>query len=142
VQSKEIPGHKYCFVPTGTQPGHRLKNRDQIGTLGNYAIAFPLLRMRARGVMTVSNCHIVIHYVCLCLITTPELVTYLPRAHAQGGKVISLVVVVVVVVVVVTLKIGISRDLGTRKPNESIGFGEKLVSLCFKSKETVHERQK
>jgi hypothetical protein len=64
----------------------------------------------------------------------------LPRAHAQGGKVIGLVVVVVV-----TPKIGISRDLGTwatRKPNESIGFGEKLASLCFKSKETVHEHKK
>jgi hypothetical protein len=67
---------------------------------------------------------------------------FLPRAHAQGGKVIGLVVVVVVVVVIP--KIGISRDLGTwanRKPNKSIGFGEKLASLCFKSKETVHERQ-
>ena len=36
----KIPGHKYYFVPTGTQPGQRPKNRDcpdEIGTLGNYA---------------------------------------------------------------------------------------------------------
>ena len=35
----KIPGHKYYFVPTGTQPGQRPKNRDcpgEIGTLGNY----------------------------------------------------------------------------------------------------------
>jgi hypothetical protein len=60
---------------------------------------------------------------------------FLPRAHAQGGIVIGLVVVVVVVVV--TPKIGISRDLGTRatrKHNESIRFDEKLASVCFKSK--------
>ena len=39
----------------------------------------------------------------------------LPRAHAQGGKVIGRVVVgvVVVVVVVVSRKIAISRGLGT-----------------------------
>ena len=37
----------------------------------------------------------------------------LPRAHAQGGKVIGRVVVVVVVVVVVSTKIAISRGLGT-----------------------------
>ena len=33
----KIPGHKYYFVPTGTQAGHRLKFRDypsQTGTLG------------------------------------------------------------------------------------------------------------
>ena len=37
----KIPGYKYYFVPTGTQPGQRPKNRDcpgEIGTLGNYAI--------------------------------------------------------------------------------------------------------
>ena len=37
----KIPGHKYYFVPTGTQAGHRPKFRDcpgQTGTLGNYAI--------------------------------------------------------------------------------------------------------
>jgi hypothetical protein len=69
----------------------------------------------------------------------------LPRAHAQGGKVIGLGVVVVVVVIVVTPKIGISRDLGTwatHKRKESMGIGEKLASVCFKSKETVHEGQK
>ena len=37
----------------------------------------------------------------------------LPRAHAQGGKVIGRVVVVVVVVVVVSKKIAISGGLGT-----------------------------
>jgi hypothetical protein len=45
----------------------------------------------------------------------------------------------------VTPKIGISRDLGTwatRKSNKSIGFDEKLALVCFKLKETVHERQK
>ena len=34
-----ILGHKYYFVPTGTQAGHRPKFRDcpgQTGTLGNY----------------------------------------------------------------------------------------------------------
>ena len=39
----------------------------------------------------------------------------LPRAHAQGGKVIGRVVVVVVVIVVVVIvstKIAISRDIG------------------------------
>ena len=37
----------------------------------------------------------------------------LPRAHAQGGKVIGgVVVVVVVIVVVVCIKIAISRDIG------------------------------
>jgi hypothetical protein len=49
----------------------------------------------------------------------------------------------VVVVVVVTQKISISRDLGTsatRKPNQLIGFDEKLASVCIKSKETVHKR--
>ena len=37
----------------------------------------------------------------------------LPRAHAQGGKVIGRVVVVVVVVVIVSRKIAISGGLGT-----------------------------
>ena len=39
----KIPGHKYYFVPTGTQAGHRPKFRDcpgQIGTLGNYAYPY------------------------------------------------------------------------------------------------------
>ena len=38
VKFMKIPGHKYYFVPTGTQPGQRPKNRDcpgEIGTLGN-----------------------------------------------------------------------------------------------------------
>jgi hypothetical protein len=66
------------------------------------------------------------------------MLTYYPVRMRKGVKVIGLVVVV-------TPKIGISRDLGswaTRKPNKAIGFGEKLASLCFKSKETVYERQK
>jgi hypothetical protein len=46
----------------------------------------------------------------------------------------------VVVVVVVVQKITTSRDLGvwaTRKHNESIEFGEKLASVCFKSRDTL-----
>ena len=43
---------------------------------------------------------------CLCVA-----IILLPRAHAQGGKVIGRVVVVVVVVVVVSTKIAISRDV-------------------------------
>ena len=58
----------------------------------------------------------------------------LSRAHAQGGKVI-------VVVVIVSTKIAISRDAG-RNHNESIEFGEKLASVCVKSRDTVHEPHK
>ena len=60
-------------------------------------------------------------------IKTLILVILLPRAHAQGGKVIGRVVVVVVVV---STKIVISRDIATRIHNESIEFGEKLASVC------------
>ena len=66
----------------------------------------------------------------------------LPRAHAQGGKVIGRVVIVVVVV---STKIAISRDIGvqaTRIYNKSIEFDEKLASVCVKSRDTVHERHK
>ena len=38
---------------------------------------------------------------------------FLPRAHAQGVKVIGRVVVIVVVVVIVSTKIAMSRGLGT-----------------------------
>ena len=65
---------------------------------------------------------------------------FLPRAHAQGGKVIGRVVIVVVVV---STKIAISRDVGvkaTRKYNESIEFGKKLASVCVKSRDTVGPR--
>ena len=37
----KIPGHKYYFVPTRTQAGHKPKFRDcpgQTGTLGNYVL--------------------------------------------------------------------------------------------------------
>ena len=37
----KIPGHKYYFVPTGTQAGHRPKFRDcpgQTGTLDNHGL--------------------------------------------------------------------------------------------------------
>ncbi len=47
----------------------------------------------------------------------------------QGGKAIGLVVVVVVVVVVST-KIAISKH------NKSVGFDEKLASVCFKLRDT------
>ena len=60
----------------------------------------------------------------------------LPRVHAQGGKVI-----VVVVVVIVSTKIAISQDAGCNH-NESIEFGEKLASVCVKSRDTVHEPHK
>jgi hypothetical protein len=45
----------------------------------------------------------------------------------------------------VSTKIAISQDLGTwatRKHNESIEFGEKLASVWFKSRDTIHERYK
>jgi hypothetical protein len=45
----------------------------------------------------------------------------------------------------VDTKIAISRDLGTwatRKYNESIESGEELASVCFKSRDTMHERHK
>ena len=55
------------------------------------------------------------------LATSPGAVQFLPRAHAQGGKVIGRVVVVVVVVVstprsniYVSTKIAISRDVARR----------------------------
>ena len=63
----------------------------------------------------------------------------LPRAHAQGGNVISRVVIVV------SKKIAISRVLGvwaTRKYDKSIEFGEKLASVRFKLKDTLHKRDK
>ena len=45
--------------------------------------------------------------VCVCVCIGPTLYTlFLPRAHAQGGKVIGRVVVVV------STKIAISRDIG------------------------------
>ena len=65
----------------------------------------------------------------MCIIT---------RAHAQGGKVIDRVIVG-------GTKITISQDLGTcvtRKHNESIELGEKLATVCFESKDTIHEHQK
>ena len=49
------------------------------------------------------------------------------------------------VVIVVSTKIAISRDIGveaTRNHNESIEFGEKLTSVCVKSRDTVHEYHK
>ena len=64
-----------------------------------------------------------------------------PRACARG-KVIGRVVVVVVVV---STKIVISQCLGTkaiRKHNESVAFGEKWASVCFKTRDMVHERHK
>ena len=70
---------------------------------------------------------------------------YLPRAHAQGGKVIGRVVVIVVVVVVVSRKIAISRGLATSATsnhNESLTFGEKRASVCFELRDMVHERYK
>ena len=53
----KIPGHKYYFVPTGTQAGHRLKFRDspgQTGTLvlGNYVINCQLLGSRVQNLVT------------------------------------------------------------------------------------------
>ena len=51
------------------------------------------------------------------LLALPSLInpsiSLLPRAHAQGGKVISCVVVVIVVVVVVSRKIAIFGGIGT-----------------------------
>ena len=64
-----------------------------------------------------------------------------PRACARG-KVIGRVVVVVVVV---SRKIAISRGLGTcatGKHNESVAFDEKRASVCFESRDVVHERHK
>ena len=49
------------------------------------------------------------------------------------------------VVVVVSTKIAVSQDAGiqgTRKHSESIEFGEKLASVCVKSRDAVHNRQK
>jgi hypothetical protein len=54
----------------------------------------------------------------------------LPRA----GKVIGCVIV--------STKIATFRDLGSCKHNESIQVGEKLASVCFKLRDTIHERDK
>ena len=46
VKFMKIPGYKYYFVTTGTQPGQRPKNRDcpgEIRTLGNYDIGIFLV---------------------------------------------------------------------------------------------------
>jgi hypothetical protein len=46
---------------------------------------------------------------------------------------------------VVCTKIARSRHLGisaTRKYNESIGLGKKLASVCFKSRDMIHEHHK
>ena len=65
------------------------------------------------------------------------------RACARG-KVIGHVVVVVVVVVI-SRKIAISRGLGisaTGKHNKSVKHDEKRASVCFESRDMVHERHK
>jgi hypothetical protein len=77
-------------------------------------------------------CYVFVH----CLFITP-------RAHAQQGKAIGLSVVCCLSSV--DPKIAISQDLGTwatRKYNESIEPGEKLASVCFKSRDTIHECHK
>jgi hypothetical protein len=68
----------------------------------------------------------------------------LPRVRtcAVRGKAIGLSVCLSV-----CTKIAISsyRDLGawvTRQQNESIELSEKLASVCFKSRDTIHERHK
>ena len=64
-----------------------------------------------------------------------------PVRMCKGGKVIGHVVVVVVM----NTKIAIYHDLGTRATHthlESIEFGEKLASICFKSRDMIYERQK
>jgi hypothetical protein len=73
------------------------------------------------------------------VIATPKVISgshnYPACAHAQQGVVCRLW----------TQKIAISRDLGTwatRKHNESIELGEKLASVCFKSRDTIHECHK
>ena len=69
---------------------------------------------------------------------------WLPRSHAQGVKQ-SVLSVIESSSVVIGTKIARSRDLGiqvTRKHNESIEFGNKLASVCFKSFGTAHEHHK
>jgi hypothetical protein len=61
--------------------------------------------------------------------------------YPARGKVIGRVIVVIVL----STKIAISRDIGTwvtHKHNESIEFREKLASVSFKSRDTVHEHDK
>jgi hypothetical protein len=62
---------------------------------------------------------------------------FTPRACARG-KLIGRGVVVV-------QKIATSRVLGiwaTRKYNESIEFGKKMASVCFKSRDKIYKRDK
>jgi hypothetical protein len=79
---------------------------------------------------------------CTTLALRPS--NYPLRACTARGKVIGCVVVVSTkIAICVTL----SRDLGTctwatRKHNESLEFGEKLTSVCFKSMKMVHEHHK
>ena len=51
----------------------------------------------------------------------------------------------VIIVVVVSTKVTTYQDVGTWVTHthlESIEFGEKLASIGFKSRDTIHERQK
>ena len=60
---------------------------------------------------------------------------YPPRIKARGK-------VIARVVVVMSTNIAISRDVGIYATHKHNKLGEKLASVCFKSRDTVHERHK
>ena len=76
-----------------------------------------------------------------------DVVHFLPRAHAQGGKVIGsvIVVVIVIVIIVVSTKIVKSQKVGTCQStlcHQTIKSHKKLSSVCFKLLRTAHEHGK
>ena len=91
----KIPGHKYYFVPTGTQPGHRPKFWDcpsQTRTLGNYEVILMIstglwlvLHVSRRNMACICSGHG--WWVWLCMMTNIKTLFVILVGRAKWFKV-------------------------------------------------------